>query len=36
VARLDRRDAASFAANLAAFNRSLGPVQVVLRDIRRA
>jgi len=35
LARADPRDAASFAANLAAFDRSLGPVQAVLRAIRR-
>jgi len=35
LARLLPRDAASFAANLAAFDRSLGPVQAVVRAIRR-
>ncbi len=35
LARLEPRDAALFAANLAAFDRSLGPVQAVLRTIRR-
>jgi zinc/manganese transport system substrate-binding protein len=34
LARLEPRDAALFAANLTAFDRSLGPVQAVLRGIR--
>jgi zinc/manganese transport system substrate-binding protein len=35
LARLDPQDAGAFAVRLAAFDRSLGPVQAVLSDIRR-
>ena len=35
LARLEPREAASFAANLAAFDRSLRPVEAVIGEIRR-